>query len=661
MREFAPESCTLPSELLDHIFCYLCTRRTLEDGTRVSAHAYFTQEEVDGRAALSACARVNRQWYECAVRHLWHAPEFLSLSSFASFLRALAIAVPTYEPSFDLKIAAPIGQHAGYQGRFHTRHLSFETPISADDTLTSPISLLVTDTVLCSLATSDCSEDVHPMFPNLISFSLPCGNHLREAPLLLFLTAHTNSLQYIDLQDCRHLTNTFLEILSHLSGGRLKRLSIRRSSLITDNGIRHIAGRCVTLEDIDISGCRRVSEEALLELAHSRRWRSFQASDIKFLSREGLIRIGNELVSEPSSTAHMNSKLQTFECTIPPPTSDKSPRLCTNFAKLINTIPLTLSSLIIHDANYLAVEHISGIAKKLRGLTCLHLGCCEVLTTTTFKLLLNSLQQLRHLALPHASHLENECLGMLRHAPCAHALEYIDFSDCRSIGDHGLRLLCGSIDSGFVADKSASQPFQNVLTVKLAFNPQLSLPLIVELARSFSSLQDLDLQGGGLFITIPPRVPTRRPALLYNSVMRGPPEMLAPMTAPQTDHVQLPTENTHQAEPHRSNYWQHFIGILSRSTIQHAEPPTPENTTPPSALTAVVHHTSEPASPHLAATGAFTPSIQHLPMHPDTLLTSIAQYASLGQGSAYKNSNSAVPCRIVGVRAMDRLRRWYTG
>jgi F-box/leucine-rich repeat protein 14 len=126
------------------------------------------------------------------------------------------------------------------------------------------------------------------LYPSLVRRGIRNVQVLSLRRSLRELVNGVHNLESLNLSGCFNLTDSALEAAFCREVPSLRKLNLSLCKDVSDNSIAKIASHCRNLEDLDLSGCTRVTNSALFCVSHLRRMRELSLRSCRHISDLGL-------------------------------------------------------------------------------------------------------------------------------------------------------------------------------------------------------------------------------------------------------------------------------------------------------------------------------------------------------------------------------------
>ncbi|CAG8527723.1 681_t:CDS:2 [Paraglomus brasilianum] len=349
----------------------------------------------------------------------------------------------------------------------------------------------------------------------------------------------TLSLKAIDLSWCRRVSDASIRHL--VTGRRTLQPALRRQEDDGDGedgnirdekrldggisgkvnnavSIRHLAnGRTLRqqkgeenekcLDDVMLSKAGGTSNNDMDNTSKNRRCElvELRVTGCRRVTREGLVRLAEELFIPSRNPDNRVIQLETFEFSCP---TTKISGSFKDIIRIFEILPQTLSRLHIYDARYIphyALPTLAGSCPQLKSLKIID---CPALNDEMLSYLLVSMTELETLSLNKCQHLTDEAVLHITNSKCAYTLINLDFSDCYNLTNAAVESMMAVATTSLMmassSQTSAEQPlkkFARLSRLYLQNNQRITIHSIIRLVRALPNLEVLDISGCGDGIT----------------------------------------------------------------------------------------------------------------------------------------------------------------
>ena len=237
----------------------------------------------------------------------------------------------------------------------------------------------------------------------------------------------------VTLDECQKVTDDGIDCLTDVCGESLEQISLQDVKGVTDVGVAFISTRCPQLRELNISGCGRITDVAMLNLAENNAdtLSVLKAARCPFISDKGAQRIG------PESSFH---EISIANC---PRITDVGFGEITQRSKLIRKLDASGLIEVTDDGVRTLLETRVMWGFRQHGgfhrMESINLSGCSQLTDISISWIVAGCPNLRCVAL-------NKCAGLRDYGMRALAtlknLDRLEMGYCNGITDEGLLLLC---------------------------------------------------------------------------------------------------------------------------------------------------------------------------------------------------------------------------
>ncbi|PAA72694.1 hypothetical protein BOX15_Mlig033201g1, partial [Macrostomum lignano] len=256
----------------------------------------------------------------------------------------------------------------------------------------------------------------------LRSLNLRGCQNLNDSAMRAF-SYHCVNLERLNLSDCRKLTN---EACKHIrSCQNLLSLKVNSISNISDDGVRYLA-KCERLVELDMSWCN-ISDEGLTRLAQSCR-------HLAALQLRGCRDITSHGVAELSRHCTGLRVLSLYEC---------GHNIRDEAMQALGANCPELRTLCLSHCGHVTDTGMIGLAAGCGQLRNLEVAGCRLLSDSGFQALARGCPQLERLDLEDCVQVTDITLAALA-AHCSH-LRILTLSYCELLTDDGIRQLAGGL------------------------------------------------------------------------------------------------------------------------------------------------------------------------------------------------------------------------